>query len=143
MNPNPYLKQYQTTQITTASPEKLLLMLYDGAIQYSLQAKMHIEKKNIEAAHTLLLKAQAIVTEFMSTLSFEPNPEIAGNLYSLYDFVNYKLVQANIKHDPTMIDDAVGILKTLKSAWEEAVIIAAKEKKEEDTESDESTSYQV
>lgn len=128
---NPYLKQYQTTQITTASPEKLLLMLYDGAIQYSLKAKGYIEQKNIQEAHNYLLKAQAIVTEFMSSLSFEPNPELAQNLYNLYEFINYKLVQANIKQDTKMIDEALGILKTLKSAWEEAVIIAAKERKQE------------
>ena len=143
MNPNPYLKQYQKTQITTASPEKLLIMLYDGAIQYSLQAKIHLENKNISEAHTLLLRAQAIVTEFMSSLSFDPNPEVARNLYSLYDFIKYKLIQANIKHDPTMIDDAVDILKTLKSAWEEAIVIAAKERKEKDGFDEDSSSSQT
>ena len=79
----------------------------------------------------------------MSSLSFDPNPEVARNLYSLYDFIKYKLIQANIKHDPTMIDDAVDILKTLKSAWEEAIVIAAKERKEKEGSDEDSSSHTV
>ena len=125
---NAQLKQYQTTQIQTATPEKLLIMLYNGAINFLNKAKVYIEEKDYAQTNTFLLKTQAIISEFMSTLEWEPNPEFAQNLYSLYEFMNHTLIQANIEKNPEKIDTVIDLLKTLKSAWEEAAIKVAKER---------------
>lgn len=125
---NAQLKQYQQTQIQTATPEKLLIMLYNGAINFLNKSKIYIEERDYAQANTFLLKAQAIISEFMNTIDWDPNPEFAGNLYSLYEFMNHTLVQANIKKDISKIDSVIDLLKILKSAWEEAAIKVAKER---------------
>lgn len=125
---NPYLKQYQQTQVQTASPEKLLIMLYDGAIQFLNKAKAGIANKNIEETHNNIIGAQRIISEFMNTLDLNTGGDVARNLYSLYEYLNHRLVQANMKKDESILDEVLGHLKDLKHTWEEAIKIAAREK---------------
>ena len=125
---NPYLKQYQTSQIQTASPEKILIMLYDGAIQFLNKAKKELENKNIQEVHNNIIGAQKIVAEFMNTLDMEIGGTTAVNLYNLYEYIHFRLVQANMKKDVAMIDEVLIHLKDLKSTWEEAIRIANREK---------------
>jgi len=129
---NPYLKQYQQTEIQTSSPEKLLIMLYDGAIQFLNKAKVGISNKNIEETHNNIVSAQRIITEFMNTLDMDTGGEVAKSLYSLYEYLHYRLVQANIKKDINMLDEVLIHLKDLKQTWEEAIRIASKEKFEDE-----------
>lgn len=137
---NPYLKQYQQTEVKTASPEKLLIMLYDGAIQFLNKAKIGIADKNIEETHNNIVGAQKIISEFMNTLDLNLGGEVARNLYNLYEYLHYRLIQANIKKDIDMVDEVLTHLKDLKQTWEEAIKIASREKTwEEDLEEDESS----
>ena len=131
---NPYLKQYQQTQVQTSSPGKILIMLYDGAIQFLNKAKVGLENKNIEETHNNIIKAQRIISEFMNTLDMKNGGEIARNLHSLYEYLNFRLVQANIKKEVSYIDEVLRHLKDLKSTWEEAIKIAARESMETDDE---------
>jgi len=128
---NPYLKQYQQTQIQTASPEKILIMLYDGAIQFLNKAKCAIENKNIEDTHNNIISAQRIITEFMNTLDLQQGGEMAKNLYNLYEYLHYRLVQANLKKDISMLDEVIAHLKDLKQTWEEAIKIAMRERNQQ------------
>jgi flagellar protein FliS len=125
---NPYLKQYQKTQIETASPEKILIMLYDGAIQFLNKAKVGIGNSNIEETHNNIIGAQRIIAEFMNTLDIENGGDVAKNLYSLYEYLHYRLIQANIKKDVEIIEEVLVHLKDLKNTWEQAIRIAAQEK---------------
>ena len=61
-------------------------MLYNGAINFLNKSKVYMEEKDYAQTNTFLLKAQAIITEFMNTIDWDPNPEFAQNLYSLYEF---------------------------------------------------------
>lgn len=127
---NPYAKQaeqYKKQQIETASPEEVLIMLYDGAIRFLNVAKKAVEERNIEKSHKNLIKAQDIILEFMNSLDMEMGGEIATNLYRLYEYLHYRLVQANIKKDVAMIDEVLDHLRSLKTTWEEAIIIARRE----------------
>lgn len=128
MNPNPYLKQYQQSQIQTASPEKILIMLYDGAIQFLNKALKALEEKNIQESHNNIISAQNIIAEFMNTLDMDIGGDVAKNLYSLYEYLHYRLVQANIQKNSAMIEEVLKHLKELKQTWEEAIKIAHKEK---------------
>lgn len=135
---NPYARQaetYKKNQIETATPEEILIMLYEGAIRFLLIAKKADQEKNIEKFSKNLIKAQHIIREFMDSLDMEIGGEIAINLYKLYDYLHYRLVQANIKRDAAMIDEVVDHLRKLKGTWEEAIVIA---KRERETEQDES-----
>ncbi|MGD9579818.1 MAG: flagellar export chaperone FliS [Vampirovibrionia bacterium] len=125
---NPYLNQYKKAQVQTASPEQILIMLYDGAIRFLNQAKIHMQNKDIEQSHTNIIKAQRIITEFMSSLDMELGGEMAENLFNLYEYLHHRLVQANIKKDVEALDEVLEHLRSLKATWEEAIKIAAKEK---------------
>ena len=134
---NPYLKQYQQTEVQTASPEKLLIMLYDGAIQFLNKAKVGITNKNIEETHNNIVGAQKIISEFMNTLDINVGGEVARNLYGLYEYLHYRLIQANIKKDIDMVDEVLIHLKDLKQTWEEAIKIASRERLQEEDNNDE------
>jgi len=125
---NPYLKQYQTNQIQTASPERILIMLYDGAIQFLNKAKKEIENKNIQEIHNNIIGAEKIIAEFMNTLDMDIGGETAVNLYRLYEYLHFRLVEANMKKDVAMVDEVIIHLKDLKQTWEEAIRITNREK---------------
>ena len=72
VNPyNKYIKQYQTNNITTASPEKLMIMLFDGAIQFLQKAKTAIEEKNFKDRTANIASARNIIRELMRTIDLE------------------------------------------------------------------------
>ena len=112
---NPY-KRYRQTQIQTASPLDLIIMMYDGAIRFCNQAKKAIEEKNYNEANHFLQRVQAIIDELNLSLNMDAG-EIATNLQNLYDFITTKLVEANIKKDIVTIDQTVNLLTELRSSW--------------------------
>lgn len=120
MSVNPYQK-YKVAQYSTASPEQLLLMLYDGAIKFARQAKKEMEEKNIEGANNKLKRTEDIINELMVSLDMDHGGEIARNLYNLYDYMNRRLIQANIRKDPSLVDEVINLLNSLKKSWEEAI----------------------
>lgn len=120
MSVNPYQK-YKTAQYSTASPEQLLLMLYEGAIKYARQAQKDMEERNVEAANNKLKKTEDIISELMVSLNMDEGGEIAQNLYNLYDYMNRRLIQANIRKDPALVDEVINLLSSLKESWEEAI----------------------
>lgn len=114
-------RKYLETQVRTATQEQLLLMLIDGAVRFSEQAKTKLAEKDFEGTHHLLIRAQRIMIELVSSLSREIGDEIYGNLVGLYNFVYFRLVRANIEHAPEPIDEALRILASLRGTWAEAI----------------------
>jgi flagellar secretion chaperone FliS len=110
---------YQNNQVTTAKPEELTLMLYNGGLRFIRQAQLAIEKKDLPKAHTLLIKTQDIVTELMVTLNMEY--EISHSLLSLYEYMKRKLVEANLSKDLGILAEVQDILLELKITWTEAM----------------------
>jgi len=80
---NQYVKQYQQSNIETASPEQILIMLYEYAIQFLNKAKIAMQNKEIEAAHNNLISAQRIIQEFITSLDRDVAPQLAENLTNL------------------------------------------------------------
>jgi flagellar protein FliS len=117
---NPY-QQYQESTLETASQGKLLLMLYDGAIRFLTQASAALEAKNWQESHNFILKAEDVITELMACLRMEAGGEIAFNLYRLYEYMNWRLIQANIKRDQAMVLEVQSRLRELREAWVEAI----------------------
>lgn len=79
MNNNPYRK-YQKTQVTTASREKILLMLYEGAIRFTKQATVAMKAGKIAEKGKYISKATAILSELMATLDFKAGGQLAADL---------------------------------------------------------------
>ena len=127
---NQYVKQYQKSSIETASREQILIMLYDGAIQFLNKAKVAMEAKNYEAIHVNLMGAQNIIQEFINSMDREVAPQLAENLISLYEYFIRRLIQANMKRQMEPIDEVLKYLKSLKATWEQAIILAQKEEQE-------------
>jgi flagellar protein FliS len=108
---------YKNNEVMTASRTKLVVMLYDGAIRNLKLAKLSIDERNIEKTNTCIIKAQKILSEFMSTLNFEEGGDIAKNLMSLYEYMYRRTVRANIDKDQGILDEVIGYLEELRDAW--------------------------
>jgi flagellar protein FliS len=103
------------------SQEELLLMLYSGAIKFCDEAKEALNNQNIELFNSKLKKIQAIINELMVTLDVKQGGEIAENLYNLYEYINRRLIQANIRKDITILEEVSVLLIDLKEGWEKVV----------------------
>lgn len=110
---NPYLRD----SVLTATPEQLQLMLYDGAIRYSLQARDAVERKDYETAYEKLTRAQHIMLEMQNGLRFDVNPQLCERVASIYNFLYRTLVNACTNRDVKAIDDAVRVLRIERETW--------------------------
>lgn len=110
---------YGGAQVSTAPQKKLILMLYDGVIQNLKAAEAALEVKNLQTAHQKILKGQLIIEELMVTLNFDEGGDIAKDLYKLYEYFHWSLVQANIKKDPTQIAEIRQYLEELRGSWQQ------------------------
>lgn len=115
---NPY-QSYQQNSVNTASPGELTLMLYNGCLKFIHQAKKAIEEKNIEMKNTNIQKAQSIIQELMVTLNMDM--EVSKNMMSLYDFMNRRLMEANIKNDASILAEVEGLVTEFRDTWKEVI----------------------
>ncbi len=130
---NAYMNQYQSNQVTTASPEQILIMLYDGAIRFVRQAKQAIVDGRAEDKATAISKAIAIVTEFSNTLDYEVGGEIADDLGRLYDFMLRELSAVNVRSGVKRLEPVEKILLDLREAFAEAAVINRREQQQSKT----------
>lgn len=117
---NPYEK-YKNTQIETAAQEDLVLMLYKGAIKFINQAKHGLEDNDYEAVNNYLNRVQAIIHELMATLDMDAGGEIAENLEALYDYMNRRLIEANVNKEAGPMDEVLDMFKELRDTWKKAM----------------------
>ena len=125
---DPY-SQYRRMQAETAEPGELVVMLYQGAINFVQRSLLAMEQKDYRAANDNLLRAQAILAELNATLNRSVG-DVAVNLARIYDYAYWRLVEANCHKDPAPAQEVLTILKELLSAWQEAVRIARRDKKQ-------------
>ena len=108
---------YGARKVETASPAELVLMLYEGAIKFCNIAIGAIEKKDYEKANTNIQKARRIIVELQTTLDHKY--KVAEDFDVIYDYLFHTLVQANIKKDPEILEEALKQLRDLRDAWKE------------------------
>lgn len=114
--------QYQNNTILTASPQELTLMLYNGAIKFCNQAIKAIDDQNMESAHELIIRVEDIIQEFMITLNNKY--PIADTFKTMYDYINQRLIEANMNKDKTILEEVLGHLRELRDTWKEAMKLA-------------------
>lgn len=117
---NPYAT-YQNNSVNTSTPGELTLMLYNGCLKFIQQAKRALEQNNIEEKNTFTQKAQAIVTELMVTL--DQSQAVSKEMMILYEFVNNRLLEGNIKGDAGLYDEAAGIITEFRDTWKQVIQI--------------------
>ncbi|NLY80599.1 MAG: flagellar export chaperone FliS [Lysinibacillus sp.] len=110
---------YKQNSINTASPGELTLMLYNGCIKFLNKAKKAIEEKNIQERNYNLQKAQAIISELMVTLNMDY--DISKQIYPLYEYMNRRLIEANIKNDAEIVDEVIGLATEFRDTWKEVI----------------------
>lgn len=121
MQRNPGVSDYKSMQVLSSKPEKLILLLYDGAIKFIRKGQQSLENEQLEEAHNNLIRAQNILVELMGSLNFDKGGEIASNLFRIYEFMHYTLVQANVKKEPEPLGRICEQLKHLRDSWFKAL----------------------
>jgi flagellar secretion chaperone FliS len=119
---NDLFKEYKKNQIINADQAKLILMLYDGAIKFINRALELMPKKkavNLEDIHKNIIKAQDIISELTSSLNMDAG-DISHRLFSIYMYINQRLIDANIKKEEKPLVEAKKYLLELRGAWEKA-----------------------
>lgn len=121
-NVNPY-QQYQQNSIKSADRGKLTLILYENAVKFIKQATRFIEEGKLQEAHKAIIKSQEIIAYLSDTLNMDY--EISNDLYSLYAYMNRRLIEANIKKDRAILAEVLALVSDLRETWQEAIRIAA------------------
>ena len=108
---------YLRTKVMTAKPAELRLMLLDGAIRFTEQARRGYESKDFESAYEGTTKAQAILLELMNALRPDQAPELCQRLSALYTFLYRKLVESSLAKDLAGFDEVMKLLRFERETW--------------------------
>lgn len=122
MHPNGY-GIYKNNSVNYASKEQLLLMLLDGAVKFAKRGKLAIEENRIQDAHNSITRTQDIFTELRVSLDTNAG-QWAVNLDGVYEFINSRLLQANIKKDVKVMDEVIPLIEEIRDMWTEAYNIS-------------------
>ncbi len=115
--------EYKKNKVITASGTELIVQLYDEVVRNIKIAREVLGKDNkllfddIKSKSKAINKSVNIITELANVLDMEKGGEIAVNLGKLYEFINMRLLNANVNNDPVMLDDALRVLNELREAW--------------------------
>lgn len=115
-------QQYQNNMVNTASPQELTMMLYNGLVKFLNFSIQGIEEKSIEKANNYILRSQDIIEEFNRTLDMDY--EVSSGLSALYDYMNRRLIEANIKKDKAIVEEVRGYAEELRDTWAQAMKLA-------------------
>lgn len=118
---NAYMSQYQNNHVLSSSPEKILIMLYDGAIRFCRQAMNAMDQGNRKVQAEKISRTMAIVCEFANTLDHKIGGEIATDLDALYSFMTRELTRGNLKNERKALETVEGLLVDLRGTWVEAI----------------------
>ena len=114
-----YKKIDSESAVNGASPHRLIQMLMTGALDRLAQAKAAFENNNIEQKGVLLGKSISIIASLQGSLDEEKGKDLTGNLDKLYDYMQRRLLEANMKNDMSMVEEVMGLLLKVKSSWDE------------------------
>ncbi|MBD2858426.1 flagellar export chaperone FliS [Spongiibacter sp. KMU-158] len=106
------------SKLAAASPYRLIQMLMDGALDRMAIAKGQIVRKEIANKTQSITRAIGIIDGLRMSLDHSVNPDLSNNLENLYDYMNRRLLLANINNDCEIIDEVIGLLRELKEAWD-------------------------
>jgi len=110
-------RNYRQSAILTASKERLVVMLYDGAVRFLGQGAIAMREGNVAAYHDRLRRAEAIITHLQNTLDLERGGEVAQNLLSIYLFCRRHLAEGWASRDPAKLDEVRALLAQLRESW--------------------------
>ncbi len=113
------MNNYNQLNLSVNNPQKLVLMMYEGALRFVSFAKKAIKEENIEKKVKFINKASNIFLELIRTLDFEKGGDVAYYLNGLYAYQLELLAKANAQNNTEYIDQVINVLKELILAWKE------------------------
>lgn len=124
VNPyNKYIKQYQTSNITTATPEKLMILLFDGMLQFLQKAKNAIAENNLKERAENIENARKILRELMRTIDLENGNDVSKQLFRLYNRLAMNLIKANVQRNSGLIDEVIVDITNIRWGFQKAIEI--------------------
>ncbi|OOE70023.1 flagellar export chaperone FliS [Salinivibrio sp. IB282] len=114
-----YKKVSVDSQLSAASPHKVIQMLMAGAIERLIQGKAAMAQGDLSVKGERLGKALDIIINLRACLSMDDGGDIADNLDAIYDFMIRQVSSANLENKPEPIDDVIELLREIKSAWDQ------------------------
>jgi flagellar protein FliS len=115
---NAYAKVGMETGVLAASPHKLIVMLYDGALQALNNGLLNMKAGRIAEKGKSISHAITIIDGGLrASLDKSVGGEIAESLDSLYEYMSSRLLMANLKNDPAMIEEVQRLLMDLRDTW--------------------------
>ena len=113
------INSYNQNNINIESPEKLIEMLYEGALKFTSFAKRAIEKNDIEKKVYWINRTINIFTELLISLDMKKGGNVALYLNGLYEQQVKFLLEANIDNNIEKLDIVINVLKGLLEAWKD------------------------
>ncbi|HMM47998.1 MAG TPA: flagellar export chaperone FliS [Miltoncostaeaceae bacterium] len=110
------IAQYTNHSAQTATPGRLVVMLYDGFLRFAAQARAAYQSGDVGEGGLRLTRAQDIVTELRVSLDMTQG-EISENLAAIYEYIGERLTAVRAGGDIAAIDEAVRHMKELREAW--------------------------
>lgn len=122
MNAMTAMRQYQSVntqaQAISADPHRLIQMLMEGGLTRLAQARGAMERNQTALKGELVSKTIAIVGGLRQGLDVQKGGELAANLDSLYEYMTTRLMEANLKNDPAILEEVSDLLREVKSGWD-------------------------
>jgi len=112
-------EQYLETQVLTAPPEQLHMLVVDGAVRFARLGLQSLNEQNYEQSHEALSRSREFVNELIIGVQDEGNPELANQLRGLFGFVYRNLVDADGQREAQKAEDAIKILEQHRQTWAE------------------------
>ena len=111
--------EYNRNKVLTASPAELTLLLYEGAIKFCNIAIIGLEQNDMEKVHNNIIKVENIIEEFQATLNHKYS--VAEDFDKIYKYIYNLLVEANIKKDKELLEQALNELRGMRDTWKEVM----------------------
>lgn len=116
------VRDYLEAKVRTATPEVLVLIVYEGALKFLRQAEYALKQENYPAAVRASVRVQDIMSELTAALDPTKAPEIVENLEKLYDYVSRQTAEAVAKRDPGMLGTPIKVIEELYDTWKKNIV---------------------
>lgn len=116
---NAYTQNKAQGDVSTASPHRLIQMLFEGAIEKIIKAKLFMSEGKVAEKGQYISWAISILDGLKMSIDVDAGGEIAKNLEALYDYMETQLVKANAENNGQYLDEVISLIKSVKSAWDE------------------------
>lgn len=122
----PGLRAYQRVRLTTASPQELVVLLYEGMIKFATIGRRDLEARDFAKAGAALTRTLQIIAHLRDSLDREAAPELCTNLDRMYAAWSTGIARSQIESDLASLDELIGQMDEMAATWRTAAIEASR-----------------